>query len=341
VFSSQVHTLCNYHAENNEVTLLCLCDKEELSAGELPGHKYRFFKTRRLPLTFMLWFNFLSTLMFRNYSLFLEAHVIHCRGPLAAAFAIFVCKYLKIKKPVIADMRGVMVNEIANSGRRLAKVFSWQAKKMEDYVFENANFFFFVSNNMREHYLKNYPHVANVNAVFPTIVDEKYFRRSTEWRNQKTKELNIIGSEVYVYCGGVAYWQNIDKIIDSFHGAWKQDNTIILLMLVKDQVSVNRIIDKLQINNPNIILYSVPYQEVGQYLNAADYGIIIRDDSLVNHVASPTKINEYLACGLKIIDRIEDIGIGEQVKPKTYSYTFLNDIINGQHKIYNKLTNFY
>lgn len=337
VFASQVHTLCNYHAADCEVNLLCLCDKEEILAEKFADSNYDFFKTPRLPLTFTPLLNIATAWLFRDYFLFICADVIHCRGPIAAAFAIRICKSLKLTKPIIADMRGVMAEEIAQSGRKLAFLFAKMAKQLEEYVFAHAEYFFFVSENMREYYSKLYPGVKERNAVFPTIVDESFFYQSEDIRREKRQELKIRNEKVYVYCGGVSYWQNVDKIIEQFHAAWMENNDMFLLMIVKEQAAVVKMMSELNISNPNILLRSLPYKEVGQYLNAADYGVIIRDDIIVNHVASPTKINEYLACGLTIIDKLQEIGQGANITHKKYHYTFLADILRGQKYVYHYL----
>ena len=41
--------------------------------------------------------------------------------------------------------------------------------------------------------------------------------------------------------------------------------------------------------------------EVPKYLLAADYGLLIRENTVTNQVASPVKFAEYLACGLPVI----------------------------------------
>jgi glycosyltransferase involved in cell wall biosynthesis len=50
-----------------------------------------------------------------------------------------------------------------------------------------------------------------------------------------------------------------------------------------------------------IMCYNVSPDKVPLYLIAADYGLLIREESVTNKVASPVKFAEYLACGLKII----------------------------------------
>ena len=51
----------------------------------------------------------------------------------------------------------------------------------------------------------------------------------------------------------------------------------------------------------------VKANEVPDYLIAADYGLLIREKSVTNKVASPVKFAEYLACGLMVIIS-EDMG---------------------------------
>lgn len=65
-----------------------------------------------------------------------------------------------------------------------------------------------------------------------------------------------------------------------------------------------------------IILKSVPHEEMKYYLRMTHVGIVIRDNSIVNHVAAPTKIAEYLTSGISILYS-GDIGIITDLKNKT------------------------
>jgi glycosyltransferase involved in cell wall biosynthesis len=42
-------------------------------------------------------------------------------------------------------------------------------------------------------------------------------------------------------------------------------------------------------------------EEVGKYLEASDLGLLLRENHVVNRVASPTKFAEYLLCGLPVV----------------------------------------
>jgi hypothetical protein len=59
-------------------------------------------------------------------------------------------------------------------------------------------------------------------------------------------------------------------------------------------------VDTLVKNEKNIIVRKVSFDEVNSYLNAADMGIILREDVDLNRSASPTKFAEYALSGLSI-----------------------------------------
>ena len=50
-----------------------------------------------------------------------------------------------------------------------------------------------------------------------------------------------------------------------------------------------------------IIQRHVSSDDVVHYLDIADYGLLIRENSITNKVASPVKCAEYLSRGLKVI----------------------------------------
>ena len=58
----------------------------------------------------------------------------------------------------------------------------------------------------------------------------------------------------------------------------------------------------------HMTIISVPHDRVPAYLAAGDGGLLLRERSLINEVASPVKFGEYLASGTPVI--ISD-GIGD------------------------------
>lgn len=339
LFKSQVHTLCNFHAEVNNVTLLALCDKDEMHK-DVENRKYSLIKKRKPSSMLIPIINKIVSYFFTDKRLLLECDIIHCRGYIGSAYAINICKKYNIKKPIISDLRGALVEEIKHSNHKHANFYAKQALKNERFIFNNKPFFFFMSENMRRYYRDTYQFSIEDTAIFPTLVNEKYFYPSQIYRDKIREELEIKDKFVYAYVGGAAYWQNIDKILVSFNQEAKKDSKLFLMFITNDPDIANDIIKTHKLDYSNIKVLSLPYEEVGKYLNASDAGIIIRDDNILNNVASPTKINEYLAVGIKVVDKLNQIGHIDYFKDDLL-YMPVKKIISDQQKVYQKFSSKY
>jgi glycosyltransferase involved in cell wall biosynthesis len=75
----------------------------------------------------------------------------------------------------------------------------------------------------------------------------------------------------------------------------------MLIFLTKDIQMIKSIISEFPEIKNNVMFFSVLNDEVCQYLNAADYGILFRENTIMNNVASPTKFAEYMLCGLPVL----------------------------------------
>ncbi len=105
---------------------------------------------------------------------------------------------------------------------------------------------------------------------------------------------------VYCYNGSAKPWQKPGDTIAFFKDTLKKKPYSFLLILTTD-VSVFEILigDSIAPNHYTII--SVNHDEVYQYLCASDYGLLFRDDHVINWISRPTKALEYHAAGLEII----------------------------------------
>lgn len=336
LFKSQVHTLCNLHAEGNNITLLALCDRKEIYK-DVDNRKYTLVKKRKSYRMVIPIVNKIFAYFFTEKKLLLECDIIHCRGYIGSAYAINICKKYDIKKPIISDLRGALVEEIKYSKQKYAKFYAQQALNLEKYIFRNTPFFFFMTKNMQKYYAHKYHFNVENTAIFPTIVNEKYFYKSKKYRNEIREKLNLQDRFVYAYVGGAAYWQNIDKILSTFDQQSKKNSKLFLLFITNDPEVANNIITIYNLDKKHIKVISLPYEEVGKYLNASDAGIIIRDDNLINYVASPTKVNEYLAVGVKVVDLLSEVGNIDYSKSNIL-YMPLKDIIDNQKKAYEKFS---
>ena len=337
VFMSQVHTLCNYHSERNNIKLIALCSHRDMKLDKPNDAKYELIKIYRYPRMFIPFVNKLRSLTISNkIRKELEwADVIHCRGHIGSFFAVNLLQRFNLDKKIIGDIRGAIVDERENKKSILSVFYKSQTEELERAVFEGVNYFFFVSDNMMKFYKEKYNFKQN-SEVFPTIVDESLFYKCEIYRKDYRAKLNTKDRKVYIYIGGTDYWQNLDQIILKFNEInIKKTDKYFFIILTKNVAFVKRFCNIKNINLINFYISSVAYSDVGKYLNASDYGVIIRDKSIVNYVASPTKINEYLACNLKIIDNLEQIGLNSIFLNQEYKST--KKIINEQNDIFHQL----
>lgn len=334
VFMSQVHSICNYHSKLNNVKLLSLCSHKDIKLDKPKDAKYELIKLYRYPKMFIPFVN-----KFRAFTIsskikneFEWADVIHCRGHVGSVFAINILKKFKLHRPIISDIRGAIVEEIESKQSLLAKFLSNEAKKLEEMVFKNIDYFFFVSNNMQTYYKEKYKFKQN-SSVFPTIVNEDYFYKSDTLKKEYREKLNIKNRQAYIYVGGVDYWQNLDKILLKFNDInLMKPSDFFFIVLTNNPSWVYEFCKLNDINTENFYINSVSYSEVGKYLNASDFGVIIREENIINYVASPTKINEYLACDLKIIDNLDQIGVNNKFLEREYKP--INKIVKEQNEIF-------
>ena len=132
-------------------------------------------------------------------------------------------------------------------------------------------------------------------------LDNFYFDQ--EIRKSTRKILNIEdNTTVFIYSGGLHKWQKVEESISFFKKYHHLNAKSKLIILTLDK---NKAIELSQTSAPSltssIIIESVPHDQVIKYLNAADIAFLLRDNRNLNAVASPTKLGEYMACGLPVI----------------------------------------
>lgn len=144
--------------------------------------------------------------------------------------------------------------------------------------------------------------------VVPCCVDEETFGYSAQRRERVRAELGVDDDGwLLVYSGGTSAWQRIDDVVAIMAGVVARVPRAKALVLTPDPVTVERLLQRGGIRG--VAVRSARRHEVSHYLSAADLGLLIRDQSLVNLVASPVKVSEYLACGtpIALTGRIGDV----------------------------------
>ena len=76
---------------------------------------------------------------------------------------------------------------------------------------------------------------------------------------------------------------------------------LFIIFLTNDIVGVRENFQRIKVPDSEYMVKYVAHEEVPLYSYSADVAIIMRSDSIVNHVSSPVKFSEYLASGASVL----------------------------------------
>ena len=111
------------------------------------------------------------------------------------------------------------------------------------------------------------------------------------------------GKPAVIYAGGLQKWQQVDKMIDAI------SRTVSMCahhFYCPDPDSVRKMLP--QAIRSQIIIDRKTHAELNEIYTECHYGFILREDIIVNQVACPTKLVEYLANGVVPIVDSDNIG---------------------------------
>ena len=202
-------------------------------------------------------------------------------------------------KRVIADFHGAAPEElIYRTKQGKDNLLYKHLEKRELYVVKNVSKLITVSKMMINHLEKKFVLIPNNTKVIPCLtVKPKYFKTRELIRD----ELGINNKIAFVYCGSYRTYQLIDKTLELYKSISKKVPNTKLFIFTHNQNEIKKEIELIDLPVENYRLMSLERTEVGTYLNAMDVSLLLRDNSILNRVSSPTKFSEYLINGLPVI----------------------------------------
>lgn len=195
-----------------------------------------------------------------------------------------------------------------------------------------------VTEKLKNYYISKYSINANKFTSLTTGCDSSKFRYYKKIRDKFRKELGLESEFVLIYIGNVYYsWQNISKTLEFYKKIKKINNNNIKLIIITRLVDKHIILDflnKYRIKTSELILkYSIPNDEIPKYLNAADLGVILRENHPMNHFAAPGKFGEYACCGLPILTGKGIANFSEKLSKTPYGIVLENIYDNSEFLI--------
>jgi glycosyltransferase involved in cell wall biosynthesis len=163
----------------------------------------------------------------------------------------------------------------------------WNA--FERYSLFSAQGLVMVSEAMREHYLRKFPKLRTPIFVMPCVnasLDPRLIRATPDRYDHPS----------FVYAGSMHAWQGIDLTLASFARLQSELPLATLTILTKDRAAAQAAVNAAGLSGVTIdfVALEALQSELAKY----KYGFVLRDNHIVNQVATPTKVSSYMAAGV-------------------------------------------
>jgi hypothetical protein len=239
--------------------------------------------------------------------------VFHARTLHVADAALRLKRFLP-RLRVIAELEGDIQSELLYSidrsrlprGRSLERRMRRHFEATER-VLRDSDAVLCVSNQLKNVLAERHglpPRRRDQIAVFPTLVSASRFYFSEEKRTRVRRDLGLDNRFVVAYAGNLATpWQLPGETVDLFCVIKRLRPEACLLILAPepDHEFILPHLRRAGVAAGDYQLRSIPYSNMPGVLAAADVGVVLRERHLMNEVASPGKVGEYLLSGLPVI----------------------------------------
>lgn len=300
VYSSQVIDVCNYlnQKAGAKIKLVSFISLHNFSANKAKIQA-EFSNAVVLPMIPRMSAWKINSIWFSLYMLFSKEKSIITRNVMACKIALDARKR-GVAKKVCFDGRGAIAAEWNEYNVVNIPAFKQGITSWENDAVNNSNYRIAVSEKLVDYWNKHYNYVDKNHLIIPCTLNSNFepsLPSEKETEDVRT-ELGFNREDVVlVYSGSTAGWQSFNMLKSFLVKTLSQPNIKVLFLSESDKN-----IEELKLQFPNKVANKfVKHKDVTQYLSACDYGILLREDTVTNRVASPTKFAEYLSAGLKVL----------------------------------------
>ncbi|MBK9276190.1 MAG: hypothetical protein IPM49_16845 [Flavobacteriales bacterium] len=214
-----------------------------------------------------------------------------CRGPFATWMALRM-RERGLTRKVCFDGRGAYAAEweeyrIIDDDALIA-----QFRPLENEAVNASDLCIAVSQALVEHWRERYGYRGDAHVVIPCTLGRELERAAVSVIERRDDAVRL------VYSGSTAGWQSFDllkplliQVLDA------QPNARVLFLSRRDANN-----GALEAAYPGRVEVKwLDHAQVAAALAECDHGMMVRERTITNRVASPTKFAEYLSSGLRVI----------------------------------------
>lgn len=234
----------------------------------------------------------------------LRADVIYVHS--ITTYALMIIPLLIFSSKVILDVHGVVPEETLMSNKKALAIFYGLIEKI---AFKRTRNIVVVTNSMKEHFIKKYG-IFRSRFIYIPI-----YEKEIELKSNFNERPRII------YAGGIQKWQNFDVIREMVY-RFQENYDFEIYIPAHFRSKVEEIF-----KGCRVVIDSLSKEELFHRYRNGDIGVLFRDDIVVNNVANPTKLNEYLSFGL--VPLMMTRNVGDFDSAGYYSLSYPVDLIGG------------
>lgn len=170
--------------------------------------------------------------------------------------------------------------------------------EVESFFYHHIHVIVVVNEAMKRHLIKKHGETNAQFIVMPifNIDVRQHYDRTTDSHTKNDRP-------IIVYAGGTQKWQNVELMQQIIQ---KTQNTCDYHMFVPDPAAFNAFWKTKMPSN--VLVDSRSPEALAEEYRSCDYGFVLRDDNVVNYVACPTKMIEYIQFGIVPIMKSTQIG---------------------------------
>jgi len=228
----------------------------------------------------------------RRFSRQNNVRLLHARSHIPLAMALLANRFLRL--PLIFDLRGLMAEEYADAGVWNEGSLAFRAvKRLERRGLKGADHVVVLTEGMKKFLVEKKMRLAESISVIPCCVD---LSRQDSDGSEKNDRFELI------YAGSVTGLYLLEEMAGFFKILSERKPDAFFRILTKsDHENVREVFTRIGIDSESFAVERVEPREVLNTLSRAHLAISFRKPTFSQIAASPTKIPEYLACGLPVV----------------------------------------
>jgi glycosyltransferase involved in cell wall biosynthesis len=273
-----------------------------LAAAGIAWHRRRYHKRPSIPATAVD--VAVGALFVRRASSRAPVEVLHARGHVPALMAALGARS---RQRLLFDVRGLLAEEYVDAGvwrpggavvRTVRAVERWLLRRADAAVVLTGR-----ARDLLTERLSHRPGGPPPIEVIPCCVDLGAFPLPAASVTAAAKRrLGVDGRPVVLYVGSTTGAYRTGELVDFVLALREAEPDLFLLVLT--QRGVGRVADLLAgrgLGAADCAVRAVRPAEVAAHAAAADVGLCFVEPTYAKLASSPTKVAEYLACGLPVV----------------------------------------